>query len=230
MTLPDLMSQWRTPRLWAKATASQTFKKDVEAAVQALGVAGGLAAMRRRAAALDALHGEEEAAVGVAAELVDRCDVGVLELAGDLGLADEAVDEQVVAVRRSWRTLATMWRWRAVSKATRTEPTPPAASSSPMRRRSIVAGRTESTSERVRGSRGGALDGGHACKWEVVVRRCRGGWRPWWRCSGSRRPTRRQDCVPWYQARVCQRMKVQGLRRLLQMFRQPRGEAVDPAA
>jgi hypothetical protein len=69
--------------------------------VQALGVAGGLAAgdeLVEASGPAMQLHGEEEAAVGVAAELVDRCDVGVLELAGDLGLADEAVDEQVVAV------------------------------------------------------------------------------------------------------------------------------------
>ena len=74
-------------------------EEDGEASVQALGVAGGPGGDELvEALAGEQLHREEEAALGIAAELVDRCDVGVVELAGDLGLTDEAVDEQVVAV------------------------------------------------------------------------------------------------------------------------------------
>ncbi len=40
-------------------------------------------------AALDALHGEEEAPVAQAAQLVDRGHAGVLELAGHAGLVHE---------------------------------------------------------------------------------------------------------------------------------------------
>ena len=42
--------------------------------------------------ALDQLHGEERPAVGEGAQLVDRDDAGVLELAADLRLLDEAAD------------------------------------------------------------------------------------------------------------------------------------------
>ena len=42
------------------------------------------------AAALDHLHREETAAIRMHAELMDRHDVGMFELAGDLGLFDEA--------------------------------------------------------------------------------------------------------------------------------------------
>jgi hypothetical protein len=42
--------------------------------------------------ALDQLHGEEGPAVGEGAQLVDGDDAGVLELAADLGLLDEAAD------------------------------------------------------------------------------------------------------------------------------------------
>ena len=45
-------------------------------------------------AALDQLHAEVGLLVLVERELVDRDDVGVVELAGDLGLADEAADRQ----------------------------------------------------------------------------------------------------------------------------------------
>ena len=49
--------------------------------------------------ALDQLHGEEGPAVGEGAQLVDRHDAGVLELAADLRLLDEpAEDLGVVAV------------------------------------------------------------------------------------------------------------------------------------
>ena len=43
--------------------------------------------------ALDQLHGEERPAIGEGAELVDRHDPRVLELAGDLRLLDEAADQ-----------------------------------------------------------------------------------------------------------------------------------------
>jgi hypothetical protein len=43
-----------------------------------------------KAAAAHHLHGEEQTALGIDAQLVDRHDVGVLQLAGDLRLLDEA--------------------------------------------------------------------------------------------------------------------------------------------
>ena len=43
--------------------------------------------------ALDQLHGEIGPAIGEGAQLVDRHDAGVLELAADLGLLDEAADQ-----------------------------------------------------------------------------------------------------------------------------------------
>ncbi len=46
----------------------------------------------RQGVALDQLHGEEGPEVGEGAQLVDRHDAGVLELAADLGLLDEAAD------------------------------------------------------------------------------------------------------------------------------------------
>ena len=50
-------------------------------------------------AALDQLHREIRATIGEGAELVDRHDAGMLQLAGDPGLLDEASDEAgVVAV------------------------------------------------------------------------------------------------------------------------------------
>ena len=47
--------------------------------------------------ALDQLHGEVGPPVGEGAQLVDRDDAGVLELAGDLGLLDEAAEQLGVA-------------------------------------------------------------------------------------------------------------------------------------
>ena len=50
---------------------------------------------------LDQLHAEERPAVGEGAQLVDRHDARVLELAADLRLLDEAADQVgVVAVGR----------------------------------------------------------------------------------------------------------------------------------
>ena len=46
----------------------------------------------RQGVALDQLHGEEGPEVGEGAQLVDRHDAGVLELAADLGLLDEPAD------------------------------------------------------------------------------------------------------------------------------------------
>ena len=43
-----------------------------------------------QAAALDHLHREEQALLGIDAQLVDRHDVGMFELAGDLRFLDEA--------------------------------------------------------------------------------------------------------------------------------------------
>jgi hypothetical protein len=43
-----------------------------------------------KSSARDALHGEEELSAGAHAELIDRDDVRVLELARDLGLLYEA--------------------------------------------------------------------------------------------------------------------------------------------
>ena len=52
-------------------------------------------------AALDQLHGEVGPAVGEGAQLVDRDDPRVLELAGDLRLLDEPADQVgVVAMAR----------------------------------------------------------------------------------------------------------------------------------
>ena len=47
----------------------------------------------RQGAALDQLHDEIRAAVGKRAQVVDRHDAGVLQLAGDLCLLDEASDQ-----------------------------------------------------------------------------------------------------------------------------------------
>ena len=60
---------------------------------------GALGQQRGQGAALDQLHGEVGPAVGEGAQLVDRDDAGVLELAADLGLLDEPADQLgVVAV------------------------------------------------------------------------------------------------------------------------------------
>ena len=48
---------------------------------------------RRQRPALDELHGEIGPAVGEGAELVDRNDAGMLQLAADLGFFDEATDQ-----------------------------------------------------------------------------------------------------------------------------------------
>ena len=53
------------------------------------GRVGAVAEDRVEGAALDQLHGQEGAAVGQRAEVVDRRDAGVLELAGDPRLVDE---------------------------------------------------------------------------------------------------------------------------------------------
>ena len=64
-----------------------------------LGGASARLEQRRQGAAPDELHRDEQPAVGEAAQLVDRRDPGVLELAADLGLLDEPADHLgVVAV------------------------------------------------------------------------------------------------------------------------------------
>jgi hypothetical protein len=61
-------------------------------------VAGGESAQNlRQAGAIDQLHGEEEVAGPVVADVMHRDDAGVLELAGDLRLLDEALTVELVA-------------------------------------------------------------------------------------------------------------------------------------
>ena len=76
--------------------------EDLEQGEEAVRVASDRAAEQAlEALALDQLHREIQLAPRVAAELVDRHDVGMVELTGDLRLAEEAADHhQVTAVMR----------------------------------------------------------------------------------------------------------------------------------
>ena len=58
------------------------------------GRVGPVAEHRVEGPPLDQLHGQERPAVGQGAEVVDRRDAGVLELAGDPGLVDEPTRQQ----------------------------------------------------------------------------------------------------------------------------------------
>ena len=83
---------------------------------------------------LDQLHGEVRPAVGEGAQLVDRHDARVLELAADLGLLDEPADQlgRCRGGPRS-RTLTARSRPRSGSRPLRTAPMPPRAISPTMR-------------------------------------------------------------------------------------------------
>jgi hypothetical protein len=62
----------------------------LEEARQVVGRAAALAQQGGEVAAADEFHGEVQAAAGVAADLVDGHDAGVLQLAADLRLFEEA--------------------------------------------------------------------------------------------------------------------------------------------
>ncbi len=93
-----------TPRLWANATAwlmstrMRSSRPEGELAACRLVAGGEPAQDLRQADAVDQLHGEEEVATPVGADVVHRDDAGVLELAGDLRLLDEALALERVAL------------------------------------------------------------------------------------------------------------------------------------
>ena len=83
-------------------------------------------------AAADALHGEVLDAVGAHAEVVDRHDRRVLELALDLGLEEEARAELRLPRALGRITLIATARPMRVSLQRRTSPMPPRPSISPL--------------------------------------------------------------------------------------------------
>ena len=82
---------------------------------------------RRQRPAFDQLHGEVGPAVGEGAELVDRHDAGVLELAADLRLLDEPATISGLSSWLSSRTLTARSRPRSGSRPRSTAPMPPRA-------------------------------------------------------------------------------------------------------
>ena len=88
MMLAGFRSRWMTPLAWAYAIACATCKAmprrrgPIGGRVGAFGEDGG------ERLAFDQLHGEERP-VAEPADVVDRHDAGMLQLAADLGLFDE---------------------------------------------------------------------------------------------------------------------------------------------
>ena len=85
---------------WANATASHTPLKGLEqAGGRALVTRVRVPEDRGQVATADELHREPEATVSVEPELVDGHDAGVVELARDLGLLEEALPQAGRALR-----------------------------------------------------------------------------------------------------------------------------------
>ena len=80
-------------------------------------------------AALDELHREIRPAVDERAQLVDRDDAGVLQLAADLGLLDEPADQLGVLAMRLEQDLDGQVAAEVPIATSRTIPIPPRATS-----------------------------------------------------------------------------------------------------
>ena len=89
MTFAGFRSRWMTPWAWAYPTAWQTCSNTATNRPRSAAGSGRSREQVVQGAALDQLHGQERPAVGQGADLVDRRDAGVLELAGDPGLVEE---------------------------------------------------------------------------------------------------------------------------------------------
>ena len=138
MTLCGLRSRWITPREWANGDGVADLLKDGEQLAERVPLNSLCIARPQRiehlleARPVHELHRVKRPAGRVEAELVDRDDVGVFELPGDLRLGEESLSAggQPPGPGPCMTFIATV-RWMRVSVAWRTSPIPPRAMTGP---------------------------------------------------------------------------------------------------